>query len=310
MIGQSVSSEYGELKMSVVSCLGASVTPTESSPTEAPSSIAKEDLSPEPTMGDDSTEGDNDDESDDVTPPAAVVKETSPANVEVETTEESAATTESPIEQTTEPSVPKVGNFSLKDKNGNICLKAVFAAWFECGYYSGDESSPTFLTTLVPMFDNSRVDGKCGDIYEQSILNIRWGGDKYLLKMTFDTDQTNSSKEVGTWFAKSLHFTYDTSDKTYFTDAVNAGSRTVQTYEDTTFFDTPLKQSFMCQTQDNIKMGSEDSEEKVILKISNLQIQPYEVEDDMFSEDPPLEKTDMLNGCCRRTESIIESDLS
>ncbi|XP_078001154.1 lysosome-associated membrane glycoprotein 5-like [Glandiceps talaboti] len=181
--------------------------------------------------------------------------------------------------------VPSIVNFTLEDKDGKPCLKAIFSAIFKIGYYSGSEEESELKEARLALPQAAKVDGECDDIYSPATLKLQWFG-KYTLKMTFDTNQVNGSDsdETGSWCAKSIHFTYDSSDEKYFIDAVNPGSKSVKTLEDVTLFDTPLKSAYICQTQDNIAMQSDDEENKVILSIADLQLQPYDIENGQFGE--------------------------
>ncbi|XP_070577973.1 lysosome-associated membrane glycoprotein 5-like [Ptychodera flava] len=273
-------------------------------PQETDSSSVTEVPSPLPDEGsDDDGAGDDDgnDEDDELTTvvaPPTTAGEVEPEETTVagadETTQGDDATTSVTTQSYSTPTMPspttpeimpKMVNFTLRDDNDEACLKAVFSAWMKVAYYSGKKKE--LREAQIPLPPKAKVGGRCGDIYSQSILRLEWAGGKYSLKITFQTDQSNSSSEnpeEGTWCAKSIQFTYDTSDSNYFDDAVDAGKKTVQTFDDITLFDTPLKSSYLCETQDNIAMESKDEEDKVIMRIADLQLQPYEIENGEFSE--------------------------
>ncbi|GBO16180.1 hypothetical protein AVEN_206946-1 [Araneus ventricosus] len=77
-----------------------------------------------------------------------------------------------------------------------------------------------------------------------------------------------------------MELTYDTAEP-LFDGAVNAGKKTARS-KDITLFETPLKNSYFCPGQEIVLLYAVNKQ-VVTVRIRDLQLQPFEIENGQFS---------------------------
>ncbi|XP_055945004.1 lysosome-associated membrane glycoprotein 5-like isoform X2 [Argiope bruennichi] len=158
--------------------------------------------------------------------------------------------------------------FAVWSAKGKVCLLAKFHAVFTIIYSSQRGEEKAEIT--VPKTANSR--GKCGSNTRLPLLQLSWG--KYAFTLMFNkTDEEN-------WAVTSMELTYDTAEP-LFDGAVNAGKKTARS-KDVTLFETPLKNSYFCPGQEIILLYA-GNKQAVTVRIRDLQLQPFEIENGQFS---------------------------
>ncbi|XP_072167093.1 lysosome-associated membrane glycoprotein 5-like [Diadema setosum] len=205
------------------------------------------------------------------------------------------------------PSHAEIANFTVRDGEGNACIRACFSAVLNI-FYSNKESEEEEVT--VPLPRKATATGSCGSAALPALLSIQWSEGKYNLKFTFE-NTTADGKE--SWKARKVQFTYNMSDPTYFKNPARAGVHTVRSESDDSFFKTPAKKSRKCDAESDIQLlgGSNNDTFKVLLELRNLQLQPYNVVDDSFSEaevcknDKTAEGTNMASIAVGATLALV-----
>lgn len=137
--------------------------------------------------------------------------------------------------------------------------------------------------------------GRCG--HNESELQVFWVNRAYMLKMLFVKESQNTSKgPEGTWRLSKVHFVYDSSEKTHFKAAVNAGKHTANSHHLSALV-TPAGKSYECQAQQTISLASSDQQKTVTMILSSVHIQPFDIISDfVFSEEHkcPVDEQEQL----------------
>ncbi|XP_054758154.2 lysosome-associated membrane glycoprotein 5-like isoform X2 [Lytechinus pictus] len=189
-------------------------------------------------------------------------------------------TTQTAQEKTTS-SPDDVANFIIRDDNGKACIRACFSAVLNV-FYTNQQSESAEVK--VPLPTKAAARGTCGTLTDPASLSIQWNEGKYNLKFLFENKTENGAES---WNARSLTFSYDTTDDTYFEDAAEAGMKSVRSQvDDDDLFKTSAEKSRKCEMEDEIELvgGASNSTDKAILELSQLQIQPYHLLNDSFSK--------------------------
>ncbi|XP_022099438.1 lysosome-associated membrane glycoprotein 1-like [Acanthaster planci] len=207
--------------------------------------------------------------------------------VETEIAKVNSAPTPEP-EEPTEQSPQEVGDFVVYyNGDDTVCLRACFAAVLKVDYTGEDEDGEMVNQTAeIRVPEKADVGGFCNrGPDEQSTLQLEWDEGMYDLKITFQKKNSTVKGDPNFWEARKIQFTFDTRDGYYFDNAVDAGVRTVRTSPGATFFATPQGNSRICDAEDDITMlSSTNTTERVTLKISQLQLQPYGMRNGTFGE--------------------------
>ncbi|XP_062981932.1 lysosome-associated membrane glycoprotein 5 [Elgaria multicarinata webbii] len=179
---------------------------------------------------------------------------------------------------------PEKAIFVVRE-NGTICLMAEFAAKLIVPY---DVSAPNFVDTLpeqayIPLSRAAEERGKCGS--NESELQISWIDKAYTLRLYFVKESRNTSAGPEAWWKMNkVQFVYDSSEHTYFKEAVNPGKHTVTTRHLSALV-TPAGKSYECQAQQTISLASSDHQKAVVLLLSEIRLQPFDIRSDyVFSE--------------------------
>ncbi|XP_038073647.1 lysosome-associated membrane glycoprotein 1-like [Patiria miniata] len=200
-------------------------------------------------------------------------------------TEANPVSTKEPAEPTEQPQ--ELGDFVVRNDDGVVCLRACFAALLKVDYLGQDEDGKAVNRTAeIPIPKKADVGGFCNRGPDgQAALELRWDEEMYSLKITFQKQNSTIKGDPNFWDARVIQFTFDTRDSYYFGAAFNAGERVVRTKKGATFFATPQGNSRVCEAEDDIVMQStSNNTEQVTLEISQLQLQPYGMQNGTFSE--------------------------
>uniref|UniRef100_K7GE46 Lysosome-associated membrane glycoprotein 5 n=1 Tax=Pelodiscus sinensis TaxID=13735 RepID=K7GE46_PELSI len=147
----------------------------------------------------------------------------------------------------------------------------------------------------IPLSRGAEMKGKCGPT--ESELQISWLDKTYTLKLYFLKEGHNTSKgQEAFWKMNKILFVYDTSEPTYFKDAVNPGKHTASSHHLSALV-TPAGKSYECQAQQTISLTTSDHQRMVILLLSEVRIQPFDISADfVFSEEHkcPVDEREQL----------------
>ncbi|NXL94630.1 LAMP5 protein, partial [Alectura lathami] len=98
------------------------------------------------------------------------------------------------------------------------------------------------------------------------------------------------------WRLSRIQFAYDTSERTYFKDAVSPGKHMASSHRLSALV-TPAGKSYECQAQQTISLISSDHQKFVQLLLSEVRIQPFDITADfVFSEEHkcPVDQREQL----------------
>ncbi|XP_061482151.1 lysosome-associated membrane glycoprotein 5 [Rhineura floridana] len=191
---------------------------------------------------------------------------------------------------------PEKAIFVVRD-NGTTCLMAEFAAKFVVPYDVWASNYVDLITeqAYIPLSRGAEELGKCGS--NESELQISWMDRAYTLRLYFVKESRNTSAGPEAWWKMSkVQFVYDSSERTYFRDAVNTGKHTSTTHHLSTLV-TPAGKSYRCQAQQTITLTSSDHQKSVALLLSEVRLQPFDISSDfVFSEEHkcPVDQREQL----------------
>uniref|UniRef100_H0Z725 Lysosome-associated membrane glycoprotein 5 n=1 Tax=Taeniopygia guttata TaxID=59729 RepID=H0Z725_TAEGU len=176
-------------------------------------------------------------------------------------------------------------------ENRTTCLMAEFAAKFIVPYDVWASNYVDLITEQadIPLSRGAEMKGKCGT--NESELELSWLDQAYTLKLSFLKEGHNTSRgPEASWKLSRIQFTYDTSERTYFKDAVSPGKHTASSHRLSALV-TPAGRSYECQAQQTISLVSSDHQKSVQLLLSEVRLQPFDIPADfVFSEAKPLAK--------------------
>ncbi|XP_071661777.1 lysosome-associated membrane glycoprotein 5 isoform X1 [Patagioenas fasciata] len=171
-------------------------------------------------------------------------------------------------------------------ENRTTCLMAEFAAKFIVPYDVWASNYVDLITEQadIPLSRGAEMKGKCGT--SESELEISWLEQAYTLKLFFLKEGHNTSRgQEAFWRLSRIQFTYDTSERTYFKDAVSPGKHTASSHRLSALV-TPAGKSYECQAQQTISLISSDHQKSVQLLLSEVRVQPFDITADfVFSEE-------------------------
>uniref|UniRef100_A0A0B4J1D8 Lysosome-associated membrane glycoprotein 5 n=1 Tax=Monodelphis domestica TaxID=13616 RepID=A0A0B4J1D8_MONDO len=182
-------------------------------------------------------------------------------------------------------------------ENGTTCLMAEFAAKFIVPYDVWASNYVDLITEQadIPLSRGAEMKGRCG--HNESELQVFWVDKAYALKMLFVKESHNTSKGLeASWRLSKVQFVYDSSEKTYFKDAVNPGKHTANSHRLSALV-TPAGKSYECQAQQTISLTSSDHQKTVAMLLSSVHIQPFDIISDfVFSEEHkcPVDEREQL----------------
>ncbi|XP_007670291.1 lysosome-associated membrane glycoprotein 5 [Ornithorhynchus anatinus] len=182
-------------------------------------------------------------------------------------------------------------------ENGTTCLMAEFAAKFIVPYDVWASNFVDLITEQadIPLSRGAEMKGRCG--HNESELQIFWVDKAYALKLLFVKEVHNTSKgQEASWRLSKVQFVYDSSERTYFKDAVNPGKHTANSHRLSALV-TPAGRSYECQAQQTISLTSSDHQKTVAMLLSAVHIQPFDIISDfVFSEEHkcPVDEREQL----------------
>uniref|UniRef100_A0A670HS32 Lysosome-associated membrane glycoprotein 5 n=1 Tax=Podarcis muralis TaxID=64176 RepID=A0A670HS32_PODMU len=179
---------------------------------------------------------------------------------------------------------PEKAIFVVRE-NGTTCLMAEFAAKFIVPYDVWASNYVDLITeqAYIPLSRGAEEQGKCGS--NEAELQIFWIDKAYTLRLYFVKEGRNTSTGPEAWWKMNkVQFVYDSSERTYFKDAVNPGKHTSTTRHLSALV-TPAGKSYECQAQQTITLTSSDHQKSVVLLLSEVRLQPFDISSDFtFSE--------------------------
>ncbi|RMC07924.1 hypothetical protein DUI87_15395 [Hirundo rustica rustica] len=182
-------------------------------------------------------------------------------------------------------------------ENRTTCLMAEFAAKFIVPYDVWASNYVDLITEQadIPLSRGAEMKGKCGT--NESELELSWLDQAYTLKLSFLKEGHNTSRgPEASWRLSRIQFTYDTSERTYFKDAVSPGKHTASSHRLSALV-TPAGRSYECQAQQTIALVSSDHQKSVQLLLSEVRLQPFDIPADfVFSEEHkcPVDQREQL----------------
>ncbi|KAI1306003.1 Lysosome-associated membrane glycoprotein 5 [Halotydeus destructor] len=160
------------------------------------------------------------------------------------------------------------------DENGKVCILAKIDASFTITYESsyGKQQMIDRITT------DSTTKGRCySELDEMPVLDIKWRGG-FTFRMVF-----TKSDGVNEWAIYVMELLYNTGDS-LFKDAVHVGKTLAKSREGSLRqFTTALDRSYLCPAGTVHTLYSSKGEPNVVLRLFNVQIQPFRVKDARFS---------------------------
>ncbi|XP_077170793.1 lysosome-associated membrane glycoprotein 5 isoform X2 [Paroedura picta] len=171
--------------------------------------------------------------------------------------------------------------FAVRD-NETTCLMAEFAAKFVVPYDVWASNFVDLITAQasIPLSRGAEERGRCGA--NESELQISWAQRAFSLRLSFVKEGRSGSPggaRAAWWKMNRVQFVYDSSARPYFKDAVNPGRHTATTRHLSALV-TPAGKSYECQAQQTITMTSSDHQKPVVLQLSEVRIQPFDISSD------------------------------
>ncbi|XP_063078552.1 lysosome-associated membrane glycoprotein 5 [Engraulis encrasicolus] len=176
--------------------------------------------------------------------------------------------------------------FAVRE-NGTTCLMAEFAGKFVIPYDVLALNGIDLITETVsvPLPRGAGVEGRCGPT--EAELHIFWANNAYIFRLYFVKETRRdkyTKKESEIWKINQVQLVYDTSETTHFINAYNPGKHTANSHKLSALV-TPAGLSYVCTAQQTLTLLSTDHQKGVTVSLSDIQIQPFDINSDfMFSE--------------------------
>ncbi|KAG8583970.1 hypothetical protein GDO81_008621 [Engystomops pustulosus] len=180
---------------------------------------------------------------------------------------------------------PDKNIFAIRE-NGTTCLMAEFSAKILVPYEvpSSNEVdwNPEEATIQLPR--DTEIRGKCWN--NESELHLSWSDKSYTLKLFFVKDGQDSTKSTGrSWKMNKVQFMYDLSDRTNFKNGARPGKHTASRHH-ISLMVTPVGMSYECEANEKVSLTSTDQKKTVVLYLSEVHIQPFDIKSDfVYSEE-------------------------
>ncbi|KAL8173379.1 UNVERIFIED_CONTAM: Lysosome-associated membrane glycoprotein 5 [Gekko kuhli] len=169
--------------------------------------------------------------------------------------------------------------FAVRE-NETTCLMAEFAAKFIVPYDVWASNFVDLITeqASIPLSRGAEERGRCGA--NESELQISWAQRAFSLRLSFVKEGRNGSRGPQAWWKMNrVQFVYDSSERPYFKDAVNPGKHTATTRHLSALV-TPAGKAYECQAQQTITLTSSDHQKSVVLLLSEVRLQPFDISSD------------------------------
>ncbi|XP_038823961.1 lysosome-associated membrane glycoprotein 5 [Salvelinus namaycush] len=167
-------------------------------------------------------------------------------------------------------------------ENGTTCLMVEFAVRFTVPFDVLAINGIDLITenAYLALPRGADIEGKCGS--QDADIHISWKDKAYTLRINFVKETRDKGDEV--WKISKLQFVYDTSEKTHFINPYNPGKHTASSHGLSALV-TPAGRSYVCEAKQTLTLISSDHQKGVTVAMSDIQIQPFDINSDfMFSE--------------------------
>lgn len=200
---------------------------------------------------------------------------------------------------TPEPEPGPSDKFYIKNQQNAYCFLAAFSAVFSIQYKSYKDNKLKTARIEMPYNVSWNEDRGCSPGTAQLAVSWPPGINNYAFAMTFDKGSCSDiidvpDKKDGCWFMTQLVFTYNSSDPTEFQAAADGGPH-ISTYNNTALFETPINYSYTCRKGAIIPLSSEETEQKTVLQLTGLQLQPFGVKSQEFGKGYPCASESMTD---------------
>lgn len=180
---------------------------------------------------------------------------------------------------------PEKNIFAIRE-NGTTCLMAEFSARILVPYEvpSSNEVDWNVEDAIIQLPRDTEIKGKCWS--NESELHLTWSDKSCTLKLFFIKDGQDSTKSSGTsWKMNKIQFLYDLSDRTNFKNGARPGKHTASRHH-LSLMVTPIGMSYECEATERISLTSTDQKKTVVLFLSEVHIQPFDITSDfVYSEE-------------------------
>ncbi|XP_041721233.1 lysosome-associated membrane glycoprotein 5 isoform X2 [Coregonus clupeaformis] len=167
-------------------------------------------------------------------------------------------------------------------ENGTTCLMVEFAVRFTVPFDVLAINGIDLITenAYLALPSGADIEGKCGS--QDADIHISWKDNAYTLRINFVKETRDKGDEV--WKISKVQFVYDTSEKTHFINPYNPGRHTASSHGLSALV-TPAGRSYVCEAKQTLTLISSDHQKGVTVAMSDIQIQPFDINSDfMFSE--------------------------
>ncbi|XP_073528342.1 lysosome-associated membrane glycoprotein 5 [Phyllobates terribilis] len=175
--------------------------------------------------------------------------------------------------------------FAIRE-NGTTCLMAEFSAKIVVPYEvpSSNEVDWNLEDATIQLPRDTEIRGKCWN--NESELHLTWLDKAYTLKLFFIKDGQDSTKSNDrSWKLNKIQFIYDLSDRTNFKNGARPGKHTASRHH-LSLMVTPLGMSYECEAPEKVSLTSTDQKKTVILYLSEVHLQPFDIKSDfVYSEE-------------------------
>ncbi|PIO40752.1 hypothetical protein AB205_0052200 [Aquarana catesbeiana] len=180
---------------------------------------------------------------------------------------------------------PEKNIFVIRE-NGTTCLMAEFSAKLAVPYEvpSSNEVDWDLVEAIIQLPRDTEIKGKCWN--NESELHLSWLDKAYTLKLFFVKDGQDFTKSTGgSWKMSKVQFLYDPSERTNFKTGARPGKQTATSHH-LSLMATPVGMSYECEAPEKLSLISSDQKKTVVLFLSEVHIQPFDIKSDfVFSEE-------------------------
>ncbi|XP_062323695.1 lysosome-associated membrane glycoprotein 5 isoform X2 [Osmerus eperlanus] len=177
---------------------------------------------------------------------------------------------------------PDKGIYAVRE-NGTTCLMVEFAVRFVVPYDVLALNGIDLITeqSYLALPRGAEIEGKCGST--EAEIHISWKNNAYTLRIYFTKEFRDQENEV--WKFSKVQFVYDTSETSNFINAYNPGKHTANSHHLSALV-TPAGRSYVCQAQQTLTLISTDHQKGVTVAMSDIQIQPFDINSDFIFSEP------------------------
>ncbi|XP_063774640.1 lysosome-associated membrane glycoprotein 5 isoform X2 [Pseudophryne corroboree] len=177
---------------------------------------------------------------------------------------------------------PEKNIFAIRE-NGTTCLMAEFSAKILVPYEvpSSNDVDWNVEEANIQLPRDTDIRGKCWS--NESELHLSWLDKSYTLKLFFIKDGQESSRR--SWKMNKVQFLYDLSERTNFKNGARPGKHTATSHR-ISLMVTPAGMSYECEATEKVSMASTDQKKTAVLYLSEVHIQPFDIQSDfVYSEE-------------------------